>query len=330
MPSSKGGSTASLRKAASEAALATANAASATVAAVQKKKEVVLTRPKKGIGQITDEDCLEMQRACGYGGPHVIPKIEKVRLLCRRWETQAVEARVKGAGMNTPLMTAIKYGHQEVALELIDAKWDRYDQTVGEYMGEVVKKMMNKAIDEPERADNRANIHARGVFRWLPIHYAAREAQPEVVKAILARMPDEESRREHVNVTDRKLRTPLWLAIFNNTIDTECRELCSWYKRALEVIEILVEQGADILKTLRCKHDEDEFKERLFMEFQSATLTMDNGEVSKQPEKFFFRHLLNLARRHKQHDAEDKLNQMLFDEENPGLVTSKGPRSTKG
>ena len=27
--------------------------------------------------------------------------------------------------MNTPLMTTIKYGHQEVALELIDAKWDR-------------------------------------------------------------------------------------------------------------------------------------------------------------------------------------------------------------
>ena len=78
MSSSKRGSTASLRKAASQAALATANAASTTMAVVQRKKEVVLTKPKKGVGQITDEECLEMQKACGYGGPHVIPKIDKV------------------------------------------------------------------------------------------------------------------------------------------------------------------------------------------------------------------------------------------------------------
>ena len=76
MPSSKRGSTTSLRKAASNAAIATANAAAAAV----RKKEVVLTRPKKGIGTITDEDALEMQRSCGYGGPQVLPKIDKVSL----------------------------------------------------------------------------------------------------------------------------------------------------------------------------------------------------------------------------------------------------------
>ena len=58
--------------------------------------------------------------------------LAQIRFLCRVWEAQAVEARVKGAGMNTPLMTAIKYGHQEVALELIDAKWDRNDQVGGD------------------------------------------------------------------------------------------------------------------------------------------------------------------------------------------------------
>ena len=73
--------------------------------------------------------------------------------------------------------------------------------------------------------DNRANIFSRGIFRWMPLHYAAREAQPEVVKAILARIPNAEARREHINATDKKMRTPLWLAIFNNTNDTECREL---------------------------------------------------------------------------------------------------------
>lgn len=323
-------------RAASNAAIATANAAStaanaagATVAVVTKKKEMVLSRPNKGIGDITVEECLEMQRACGYGGPHVQPKLEKVRFLCRVWETQAVEARVRGAGMNTPLMTAIKYGHQEVALELIDAKWDRYDQTVGEYMGDVMKKIMKKPIDEPERPDNRANIFSRGIFRWMPLHYAAREAQPEVVKAILARIPNAEARREHINATDKKMRTPLWLAIFNNTNDTECRELCAWYKRALEVIDILVENGAEILKALKCKHVEDEFKERIFMEFQSTTQTMDDGEISNKPERFFYRMLVNLAAKHKQHEAQDKLVQMLFDENNPEAA-KKPPRNNKG
>ena len=78
---SKRGSSGSLQRlnrAASNAAIATANAAGKTVAAVQKKKEMVLTRPKKGVGVITDEDALEMQRACGYGGPHIPPRIEKV------------------------------------------------------------------------------------------------------------------------------------------------------------------------------------------------------------------------------------------------------------
>ena len=78
---SKRGSSGSLQRlnrAASNAAIATANAAGKTVAAVQKKKEMVLPRPKKGVGVITDEDALEMQRACGYGGPHIPPRIEKV------------------------------------------------------------------------------------------------------------------------------------------------------------------------------------------------------------------------------------------------------------
>ena len=55
---------------------------------------------------------------------------------------------------------------------------------------------------------------------------------------------------------------------------------------------------------------------------------MDNGQLSKQPEKFFCRHLIELARKHRQHDAEDKLNQMVYDEENPTDV--KGPRNNKG
>ena len=87
---SKKGSQGSLQRnnrAASNAAIATANAAStaanaagATVAVVTKKKEMVLSRPSKGIGDITVEECLEMQRACGYGGPHVQTRLEKVSL----------------------------------------------------------------------------------------------------------------------------------------------------------------------------------------------------------------------------------------------------------
>ena len=39
---------------------------------------------------------------------------------------------MKGAGMNTPLMTAIKYGHVDVALDLINATWDTVEEVGGE------------------------------------------------------------------------------------------------------------------------------------------------------------------------------------------------------
>ena len=57
---------------------------------------------------------------------------EVVKTLCKRWGKQAVEARIKGNGMNTPLMTAIKYGHVDVALDLINATWDTVEEVGGE------------------------------------------------------------------------------------------------------------------------------------------------------------------------------------------------------
>ena len=75
---SRSGSLQRINRAASDAAIATANAATSAANAVVKKKEMVLSRPKKGVGNISNEECLEMQRACGYGGPHVQPRIEKV------------------------------------------------------------------------------------------------------------------------------------------------------------------------------------------------------------------------------------------------------------
>ena len=56
---------------------------------------------------------------------------------------------------------------------------------------------------------------------------------------------------------------------------------------------------------------------------------MDDGEISNKPERFFYRMLVNLAAKHKQHEAQDKLVQMLFDENNPEAA-KKPPRNNKG
>ena len=80
--SGAGKSLQSISRSDSKAAIAAGNAANAAVDSLaaneKKKKEIVLSRPNKGVGVFTKEDSLEMHRACGFGGPHVIPRIEKV------------------------------------------------------------------------------------------------------------------------------------------------------------------------------------------------------------------------------------------------------------
>ena len=63
--------------------------------------------------------------------------------------------------------------------------------------------------------------------------------------------------------------------------------------------------------------------------FIDIFLRMDDGEISNKPERFFYRMLVNLAAKHKQHEAQDKLVQMLFDENNPEAA-KKPPRNNKG
>lgn len=288
-------------------------------------KELIFFRTKKGEGDIPEKARGEMQRACGYGGPHVETDLSTLRTLCRKWGTQAVEARVRGAGLDTPLITAIKYGHSMVALELIEAKWDREDETttIPEWTQEVMDDLLKRRLMNRPRADVRANVHAVGVFLWTPLHFAAREALLGVVGALVARVETEvaevgkgeaEVRKEkaekvksYVNAADPKGRTPLWLAIFNAVVDTECREKCGWYKRAKDVMRLLVQKEACILTVINCPESRPDFKEKLFMEFQ-----LDDDT---EPTKHFFNFLKELATEFKQQPAADRLDEMLKEEE---------------
>ena len=87
----------------------------------------------------------------------------------------------------------------------------------------------------PMQVDFRADIRARGIFYWTPLHYAARECQPEVVQALVNRIPKPEDRRSFVNVRDSKGRTPLWLNIINIVNHQECKEQVKTRCRCLQM-----------------------------------------------------------------------------------------------
>jgi len=316
------------------------------------EKTLVFLKVKKGEGEITEDDCIAMHRACGYGGPHVIPDKKRAVDLCKKWGKQAVECRTKAAGMDTPLMTAIKYGHNEIALELVHAWWDTRDETVIDRASTLWKQLRNKEIIEEEREDNRANVTARGIYRWTPLHYAAREAQTELVQSMIDQIKQENptALRRFVNgmsindkengmLLDKNGRTPVWLTIFNAVVDGECRAQCEWLRRAKEVIQMLVENGADLHLALQCRYDEvhyngvtvSPFKDKLFMEYVTDNEEeLMQGRDPKLPARYFFNFLYEVAAVNKQEKALELLDTLQDEYDGKPKNKKNGKERKKG